>query len=76
MNRADVKLLGTYRNDEQRYICECGCEMKSVQGGYHPGIMVFECENCASTAERPCTHEGQAGYCEYCGGQLDAYMNI
>ena len=76
MNRLDAKKLWSYRKDGARYICDCGCEMKPVPGGYHPGIMVLECSKCASTAERPCTHEGQAGYCEYCGGQLEKFINI
>ena len=64
------------RRSEAEFVCLCGGVMEPAKGGYHPGIMVLKCGRCGRAAERPCTHAGQAGYCEFCGEQLDGYMNV
>jgi len=57
-------------------ICSCGGEMVPEKGGYHPGTMYLKCTVCGNIESGPCTCEGQAGYCDYCGEQLDPFMNI
>lgn len=61
--------------NESGFLCSCKGEMVPRMGNYHPGIMVLVCRECGSVAERPCTCAGQSGYCNYCGEQLDTFMN-